>query len=222
MGRGKLDPGYMIIKKWINEDDREKLFEHTRKLRELQKKKSKSTNNFATNTDDAASSPQQDRQKDVITLKDHISRTLIFPFSMCNTWAGISELITEAFRGDTSFHPGIPNGHYDLFTAKGETILPAVWHAIIQPGATITMRMRPIPDEQATVEDPAFKPPIHVPHALNTISEEHSGPNKETANVQVNEDDRQKGHSTTTCADVSNSEVNRAVDGLLRKYTTKP
>ncbi|KAL8856198.1 MAG: hypothetical protein Q9178_007163 [Gyalolechia marmorata] len=63
----------MIIRRWLTEDDQDKLFEHTRKLR-ISKK-----GNFDFSDD-------VDR-KDVITLSDPMSRILVFPFNSCNTWA---------------------------------------------------------------------------------------------------------------------------------------
>ena len=116
-------------------------------------------------------------------------------------------MITEAFRTVKSFDPWVANGHYDLFTAKNETILPKVWHAIVEPGAAITMRMRPRPDDF----------PITEAAPLSTISEQHNEDSEKNLMDNMAHVDTSKDHSTLDAVD--DMEVKKVVEELLRRYT---
>lgn len=80
------DPNFLIIKRYINERDQDILFEHTRKLRELQKEKSsrEARRNTPERGLDLPISPKESK-KEVIFLKDPLNRTLILPFELCDT-----------------------------------------------------------------------------------------------------------------------------------------
>ncbi|KAI4263769.1 MAG: hypothetical protein L6R42_001100 [Xanthoria sp. 1 TBL-2021] len=211
------DPNYMIIRTWLNESDQEILFEHTRKLRESQKGKSDFSNKPDKHEEEDDNSPlPREGKKDVIVLKDAISRTLVFPFHMCNTWAGISELITEAFRPIRSLDPWVAVGHYDLLSARGEIILPKVWHSIIEPGAAIAMHMWPKPEGHPTMEDSAPEAPVPGIAHLTTIAEGHSEHGDETAKDNAGHGDLGEDHSTSGTV-LEDMEVESTVRKLLRK-----
>ncbi|KAL8649052.1 MAG: hypothetical protein Q9226_005740 [Calogaya cf. arnoldii] len=211
------DSDYLIIRTWLNESDQDILFEHTRNLRNSRKGKPSFTDGARTPEEGGKSShlPREER-KNVITVKDAICRTLIFPFDMCNTWAGISGLITDTFRTVKSFDPWVASGHYDLFTANDETILPKVWHAIVEPGAAITMRMRPRPEDFPKIET-AWKTPVSETVHLSTISEEHSELRDETLDADMGPGEPIGDSSPLDTVD--GTEVKRVVEELLERYT---
>ncbi|KAL2063264.1 hypothetical protein VTL71DRAFT_5069 [Oculimacula yallundae] len=88
--------------------------------------------------------PRDDRKP--IRFKDAVGRKFSFPFHLCATWAGMEELIKNAFEHVETFGPLVQNGHYDLIGPNGEIILPQVWEATIQPDWSITMHMWPFPE----------------------------------------------------------------------------
>ncbi|CAG8975184.1 hypothetical protein HYALB_00004245 [Hymenoscyphus albidus] len=70
--------------------------------------------------------------KKPIRFKDAVGRKLTFPFHLCSTWAGIQELIKEAFLHVEIIGPHVNEGHYDLIGPSGEIILPRTWETTIQ------------------------------------------------------------------------------------------
>ncbi|KUI53606.1 hypothetical protein VP1G_00984 [Cytospora mali] len=82
-------------------------------------------------------------EKKPILFKDAVGRTYTIPFETCRTWNGMKETIMEAFNDITVIGPHVVEGHYDIFSSNGDTILPGLWSSTIKPGDTITMRMRP-------------------------------------------------------------------------------
>ncbi|KAK0617353.1 hypothetical protein B0T14DRAFT_605442 [Immersiella caudata] len=82
--------------------------------------------------------------KALIKFKDAIGRKFTFPFHLVQTWAGMEELIKQAFMHVEVVGPQVQEGHYDLIGPDGEIILPAVWEKLVQPDWAITMHMWPM------------------------------------------------------------------------------
>ncbi|TAQ88913.1 hypothetical protein B7494_g2761 [Chlorociboria aeruginascens] len=80
-----------------------------------------------------------------IKFKDAVNRKFSFPFHLCATWAGMEELIKQAFLHVDVIGPHVEAGHYDLVGPNGEIILPQVWETMIEPDWSITMLMWPMP-----------------------------------------------------------------------------
>ena len=57
----------------------------------------------------------------------------------------MEELIKQAFLEVDVLGSHVQEGHYDL-VVDGETILPQVWEAMVQPDWLVTMHMWPIPE----------------------------------------------------------------------------
>ncbi|KAK5653427.1 hypothetical protein OQA88_8912 [Cercophora sp. LCS_1] len=79
-----------------------------------------------------------------IKLKDAVGRDFGFPFKYCATWAGMEELINMSLFHDDVLGPDVRDGHYNLTGPDGKVISPTAWQTLIQPGWSITMRMRPM------------------------------------------------------------------------------
>lgn len=78
-----------------------------------------------------------------VHFKDAIGRKFSFPFHLCSKWAGMEELIKQAFMYQDSLGPQVHEGLYDLLGPEGEIILPPAWDQVIQPGWSITMTLWP-------------------------------------------------------------------------------
>ncbi|RDW70971.1 hypothetical protein BP6252_07534 [Coleophoma cylindrospora] len=85
-------------------------------------------------------------KKKTIKFKDAVGRKFSFPFHLCQTWAGMEELIRQAFLHVDILGPHVADGRYDLIGPNGEIILPQVWDKMIEPDWAITMLMWPMPD----------------------------------------------------------------------------
>lgn len=75
----------------------------------------------------------------------------------------MEELIKQAFLHVDVIGPHVNEGHYDLVDEKGEIILPQVWETVIQPGASITQHMWPMPEPPPPTAAPASMPPPGPP-----------------------------------------------------------
>lgn len=53
----------------------------------------------------------------------------------------MEELIEQATNHTDVLGPFIKDGHYDLVSLDGNSILPSVWEQCIKPGCFLTMRM---------------------------------------------------------------------------------
>ncbi|KFY60055.1 hypothetical protein V496_05455 [Pseudogymnoascus sp. VKM F-4515 (FW-2607)] len=93
----------------------------------------------------AAKEPEETIPKP-IRFKDAVGRKFNFPFHMCSTWAGMEDLIFQAFQHIGHLGPLVREGKYDLIGPDGEIILPQVWETYIKPDMSITMHMWPIPE----------------------------------------------------------------------------
>ncbi|KAH8589784.1 hypothetical protein B0O99DRAFT_522493 [Bisporella sp. PMI_857] len=82
-----------------------------------------------------------------IKFKDAVGRKFTFPFDICATWAGMEELIRQAFMHVDVLGPHVADGHYDLIGPNGEIILPQVWETMIEPDWSISMHMWPMPEK---------------------------------------------------------------------------
>ncbi|PQE06801.1 kinetoplast-associated KAP protein [Rutstroemia sp. NJR-2017a BBW] len=92
-----------------------------------------------------------------IKLKDAVGRRFSFPYYRCETWAGIEELIRQAFFHVEIIGRHVQEGHYDLMNPAGEVILPQVWEDHVEPGWSISMSMWPMPDSMPRPPPP----PVH-------------------------------------------------------------
>ncbi|KAF7549480.1 hypothetical protein G7Z17_g6360 [Cylindrodendrum hubeiense] len=79
-----------------------------------------------------------------LRFKDAVGRKYSFPFDMVQTWAGMEELIKQAFLQVDVLGPHVQEGHYDLIGPDGEIILPQVWERLVQPDWAVTMTMWPM------------------------------------------------------------------------------
>ncbi|KAK4125413.1 hypothetical protein N657DRAFT_631728 [Parathielavia appendiculata] len=86
----------------------------------------------------------KEQKKPPIKFKGAVGRKFSFPFHLCQTWPGMEELIKRAFLDIDIIGPHIQEGHYYLIGPHGESILPAVWEEVVQPGWAITMHMWPL------------------------------------------------------------------------------
>ncbi|KAL9123081.1 MAG: hypothetical protein Q9187_000358 [Circinaria calcarea] len=113
----------------------------------------------------AAPPPSTEAPKKPIRFKDAVGRKFSFPFHLCSTWAGMEDLIRQAFLHVDIIGPHVAEGHYDLVGPNGEIILPQVWETMVEPEWTITMHMWPMPEppkeEPKVVEVPP--PPAPPP-----------------------------------------------------------
>lgn len=125
-------------------------------------------------------------------------------------------MITEAFRPIKSLDPWVAVGHYDLLSARGEIILPKVWHSIIEPGAAIAMHMWPKPEGHPMMKDSALEAPVPGIAHLTTILEGHSEHGDETAKDNAGHGDSGEDHSTSGTV-LEDMEVDSTVRKLLRK-----
>ncbi|TAQ84666.1 hypothetical protein B7494_g7005 [Chlorociboria aeruginascens] len=100
-----------------------------------------------------------DAKQKPIKFKDAVGRKFSFPFHLCATWAGMEELIRQAFLHVEVIGPHVADGHYDLIGPNGEIILPQVWETMIEPDWAITMHMWPMPE----APKPAPPPPPPAP-----------------------------------------------------------
>ncbi|KAI9777653.1 MAG: hypothetical protein M1816_004618 [Peltula sp. TS41687] len=104
----------------------------------------------------AAAKPKAEKKKP-IKFKDAVGRKFSFPFHLCQSWAGMEELIRQAFLHVDVIGPHVAEGHYDLIGPSGDIILPQVWETVVEPDWTITMKMWPIP-EPPPAPDPPKEP----------------------------------------------------------------
>ncbi|KAK4172856.1 hypothetical protein QBC36DRAFT_68346 [Triangularia setosa] len=84
------------------------------------------------------------KNNDPISLKDAVGRKFNFPFDLCKTWQGMSDLIKQAFLHIEVLGPHVHQGRYDLISPSGEIILPTLWEKTIEPGWAVTMHMWPM------------------------------------------------------------------------------
>ncbi|KAL2063543.1 hypothetical protein VTL71DRAFT_5348 [Oculimacula yallundae] len=82
--------------------------------------------------------------KKPIRFRDCVGRKFSFPFDVVATWAGMENIIKEAFAHIDVLGPRVAQGQYDLIGPQGEIILPQVWESIIQPDWVVTMLMWPL------------------------------------------------------------------------------
>lgn len=94
----------------------------------------------------AAKAPPPAEKQKPIRFKDAVGRKFSFPFHLCATWAGMEDLIKQAFMHVEVIGPHVADGHYDLVGPNGEIILPQVWETMIEPDWAITMHMWPMPE----------------------------------------------------------------------------
>ncbi|KFY16993.1 hypothetical protein V492_00958 [Pseudogymnoascus sp. VKM F-4246] len=109
----------------------------------------------------ALAAPPKEEKKKPIKFKDAVGRKFSFPYHLCQTWAGMEDLIRQAFLHVDVIGPHVQEGHYDLIGPNGEIILPQVWETMIEPDWAITMHMWPMPEPPKQGAPP---PPPEVPH----------------------------------------------------------
>lgn len=103
-----------------------------------------------------------DEKKKPIKFKDAVGRKFSFPFHLCQTWAGMEDLIRQAFV-HLEIGPHVQAGNYDLIGPSGEIILPQVWETVIEPDWAITMHLWPLPEPEKEEKAPAAQHPGHHP-----------------------------------------------------------
>ncbi|KAF7907787.1 uncharacterized protein EAF01_005373 [Botrytis porri] len=137
--------------------------EHARKSAEDEYKKKAAENRAAKGKDRAYSPVASDGKgvKPAIKFKDAVGRKFTFPFHLVSTWAGMEDLVKQAFRHVDIIGPRVNDGHYDLVGPTGEIILPQVWESVIEPGWLITMYMWPMPGPRRQAPEPMPPRPGH-------------------------------------------------------------
>ncbi|TGO21138.1 hypothetical protein BPAE_0238g00090 [Botrytis paeoniae] len=133
--------------------------EYAGKIAEEEYKKKVAESKAAKGKDRAYSPVASDDKgaKPAIKFKDAVGRKFMFPFHLVSTWAGMEELVKQAFRHVDVIGPHVNDGHYDLLGPTGEIILPQVWESVIEPGWLITMHLWPMPEPRR--QAPAPMPP---------------------------------------------------------------
>ncbi|GJN84384.1 hypothetical protein VFPFJ_07496 [Purpureocillium lilacinum] len=91
-----------------------------------------------------------------IHFKDAVGRKFTFPWEYCRTWAGMEDLIKQAFMHVDVLGPHVHQGHYDLMV-DGTIILPTLWEKVMEPDSDVVMTMWPI--EQKRPPKAGLKPP---------------------------------------------------------------
>ncbi|KAI1263794.1 hypothetical protein F5Y18DRAFT_116405 [Xylariaceae sp. FL1019] len=86
----------------------------------------------------------ENEEKAPIRFKDAVGRKFTFPFHIIRTWAGMEEVIKQAFFHVDIVGPHVQQGHYDLVGPNGEIILPQIWEKVIEPDWAISMHMWPM------------------------------------------------------------------------------
>ncbi|KAF2093732.1 hypothetical protein NA57DRAFT_61435 [Rhizodiscina lignyota] len=108
----------------------------------------------------AAADPSKRGKERDIKFKDCVGRKFNFPWEIVRTWEGMKSLIDQAFLHVDVLGPHVHQGRFDLVDSEGQIILPAVWETSIEPGASITMQMWPVPDmDQRGKKPPPAAPP---------------------------------------------------------------
>lgn len=103
-------------------------------------------------------------KKKPIRFKDAVGRKFMFPFHLACTWAGVENLINQAFLHVDVIGPIVKEGRYDLIGPSGEVILPQIWETVIEPDWPITMHMWPLPEPHGLRgPGPPPPPPPSVP-----------------------------------------------------------
>ncbi|KAL8790421.1 MAG: hypothetical protein Q9213_000573 [Squamulea squamosa] len=172
--------------------------------------------------------------KDPIIVNDAISQRLVFPFHLCKSWQGVSDLINEAFLHVEAVEPHVREGHYDLMSSNGEIILPTVWETVIEPGAEISMHMWPLPESMpsAVVEENITVAPPSIPNpmfsivswwgtkalrlAKGTSDTYHESPIQHISDASDSSDESEDVDDDA----MDDVEAETAVKELLAKYTT--
>ncbi|KAF4624882.1 hypothetical protein G7Y89_g13287 [Cudoniella acicularis] len=141
----------------------EKLKKEAEAEQEKLKKEAAEASKAAAEALKKAMAKPEDAPKKPIKFKDAVGRKFSFPFHLCATWAGMEELIKQAFMHVEVIGPHVADGHYDLIGPNGEIILPQVWETMIEPDWSITMHMWPMPEPPKQEERPG-PPPGHPFH----------------------------------------------------------
>ncbi|RDL41690.1 uncharacterized protein BP5553_01669 [Venustampulla echinocandica] len=96
-----------------------------------------------------------------IRFKDVVGRKFSFPFHLAQTWAGMEELIKQAFVHVDVIGTHVASGQYDLLGPNGERIRPSAWESVIQPDWSITMLLWPMvePTHYGPHNPPLLPPP---------------------------------------------------------------
>ncbi|EMR81323.1 putative tpr repeat protein oca3 protein [Botrytis cinerea BcDW1] len=137
--------------------------EYARRIAEEEYKKKAAESRAAKGKDRAYSPVESDNKglKPAIKFKDAVGRKFMFPFHLVSTWAGMEELVKQAFLHVDVIGPHVNEGRYDLLGPTGEIILPQVWESVIEPGWLITMHMWPMPEPRRQAPAPMPPKPGH-------------------------------------------------------------
>ncbi|KAL1392315.1 hypothetical protein HDK64DRAFT_296943 [Phyllosticta capitalensis] len=108
-------------------------------------------------------SRKKEEKKAPVKFKDAVGRKFSFPWHLCNTWKGMSELIKQAFLHVDVLGQHVHDGHYDLVGPDGDIILPQVWETVVQPGWTVTMHMWPMEEPEPPPMSPFPGGPPNFP-----------------------------------------------------------
>ncbi|KAJ8064161.1 hypothetical protein OCU04_006513 [Sclerotinia nivalis] len=140
--------------------------EHVRRQAEEHKKKEAEASKAAKGKDRAYSPVPPDRNRAIqaIKFKDAVGRKYTFPFHLVSTWAGMEEIVKQAFLHVDVLGPHVNEGHYDLVGPEDEIILPQVWESVVEPGWSVSMHMWPLPEPEqprwkAWAPGPPYPPP---------------------------------------------------------------
>ncbi|KAL4889457.1 hypothetical protein BDV59DRAFT_210367 [Aspergillus ambiguus] len=88
------------------------------------------------------------REQQLLTLKDPVGRTFVFPFDQCRTFTTTKELMQQVFLDDAILSPHISQGDYEFTGPHDSPISPEDWESVVQPGWTITMHFKSDPEQK--------------------------------------------------------------------------
>ncbi|CZR65636.1 uncharacterized protein PAC_15536 [Phialocephala subalpina] len=94
------------------------------------------------------------KEKLPIKFKDAVGRNFQFPFDIACTWAGIEELIKQAFLHVDVIGAHVMDGHYDLVVSD-DIVLPWLWEKVVEPGMEVSMHMWPMPEAPSRGQGPS-------------------------------------------------------------------
>lgn len=85
---------------------------------------------------------QQRNQEETINFRDANGRISRFPWQQARTYEDMKSLIRNTASDDKSAVSNSPNGQYDLIGLEQQVLSPEDWERSVQPGHTITQRLR--------------------------------------------------------------------------------
>ena len=134
--------------------------------------------------------------KEAVHFKDAIGRRYNFPVEVCQSWYGISQLITQAFTHIEGLDDHVSQGRFDLVAPDGSLILPSLWNSMVRPGMEVSMTIWPLPE---LPQDPKALPDTQSPAAITGLDDLPDSPEeqmKKEKMKQMKQQRKKPGKST--------------------------